>query len=514
MLFNSYSFLLAFLPVTLFGFFLFSRLGKVSGAAWLAGCSLFFYAWWDSRYVFLLLASICGNYLAGSQIARRAGTATGRRALMLAVACNLTLLAYYKYADFFLGSLNVALGTEWPILGIVLPIGISFFTFTQIAFLADAYAGKVNEYRFVHYVLFVSYFPHLVAGPVLHHKEMMPQFDEDKNYRLSTANISIGLTIFSIGLAKKVLIADSLAAYVGPAFAPQAEPLSLFLAWGGVLAYTFQLYFDFSGYSDMAIGLSRLFGIRLPINFNSPYKSRNISEFWRRWHMTLSRFLRDYLYIPLGGNRCGAFRRQVNLLTTMVLGGFWHGAGWTFVIWGALHGIFLVINHSWQRICPRIPFRLPPRLAHILGIAVTFICVVVAWVYFRAPDLATANRLLVGMVGGWGVALPESILSRIGPMRAILETVGVRGSLGGGTVFAETWLWVAGAALIAFLAPNTQQIMARFSPALAVEDLQDNASERGWAWFPCRCHAIAIGALLALGILAISRPTEFLYFQF
>ncbi len=321
MLFNSYSFLLAYLPVTLLGFFLVGRFGKAAGAAWLSACSLFFYAWWDYRYVILLLASICINYFIGGYIARRSATAHGRRALGIAVAGNLVLLGYYKYADFFLSSANAILGTNWPILGIILPIGISFFTFTQIAFLADAYAGKVTEYRFIYYVLFVTYFPHLIAGPVLHHKEMMPQFDEDCNYRPDAANFAVGLTIFAIGLAKKVLIADNLAIYAAPVFSPEATAPTFFIAWGGILAYTFQLYFDFSGYSDMAIGLSRLFGVRLPLNFNSPYKARNIADFWRRWHMTLSRFLRDYLYIPLGGNRHGTFRRQINLMTTMVLGG-------------------------------------------------------------------------------------------------------------------------------------------------------------------------------------------------
>lgn len=514
MLFNSYSFLLAYLPVTLLGFFLLGRLGKGAGAAWLAACSLFFYAWWDYRYLALLLVSICANYAAGSYIARRPGSPAGRRMLTVAVAVNLALLGYYKYADFFLSSANALLGTEWPILGIILPIGISFFTFTQIAFLADAYAGKVTEYRFIYYVLFVTYFPHLIAGPVLHHKEMMPQFDEDRNYRPEAANFAIGLTIFAIGLAKKVLIADSLADYAAPVFAPGADHPTLFAAWGGALAYTFQLYFDFSGYSDMAIGLSRLFGVRLPLNFNSPYKSRNITEFWRRWHMTLSRFLRDYLYIPLGGNRHGRFRRHLNLLATMVLGGLWHGAGWNFVIWGALHGGFLVVNHAWQDVCRRLPVHLPAGLGRALGVAVTFICVVFAWVYFRAPDLVTANTIIAGMFGQFGAALPEPIMSRLGPLKATFEQLGVGVSLGGGATFVETWAWVFVGALVAFLAPNTQEIMGRFEPALPEDGRHAQPVARRLAWQPRRRHALAVGLLFALGVLALSRPTEFLYFQF
>lgn len=514
MLFNSYAFLFAFLPLTALGFFLVGRFGKAAGAAWLAASSLFFYAWWDYRYLVLLLVSICANFLAGSYISRHAFCSKGRQALTVAVAGNLALLAYYKYADFFITSANAVLNTDWPILGIILPIGISFFTFTQIAFLADAYAGKVTEYRFIYYVLFVTYFPHLIAGPVLHHKEMMPQFDDDRNYRPDLSNFAIGLTIFTIGLAKKVLIADNLAGYAAPVFSPQVATPTLFLAWGGALAYTFQLYFDFSGYSDMAIGLSRLFGVRLPLNFNSPYKSQNISEFWRRWHMTLSRFLRDYLYIPLGGNRHGIYRRQSNLMITMVLGGLWHGAGWNFVIWGGLHGIFLAINQLWKSISLRIPLKLPHGLSQILGIATTFLCVVFAWVYFRAPDLATANRVVIGMLGGWGSALPEAIISRLGPLKTLLESMGVASYLGGGANFVETWCWVMVAALIAFIAPNTQEIMARFDPALPEEKIVRQHKAHSLAWIPKKPSAMAIGLLFALGFLSLSRPTEFLYFQF
>lgn len=513
MLFNSYAFLLAFLPLTLAGYFGLARWSKLHAATWLAACSLFFYAWWDARYLGLLLASICLNYYAGSQIARRAGTLPGKRWLIGAVALNLTLLGYYKYADFFIGSANAAFGTEWPVLGILLPIGISFFTFTQIAFLADAYAGKVTEYRFIHYVLFVTYFPHLIAGPVLHHKEMMPQFEENRNYRWSAENCAVGLSIFAIGLAKKVLIADNLAPFASPVFAGDAAAPGLFLAWGAALAYTFQLYFDFSGYSDMAIGLSRLFGVRLPLNFHSPYRAHNIIEFWRRWHMTLSRFLRDYLYIPLGGNRHGPARRQFNLMLTMVLGGLWHGAGWTYVLWGTLHGAYLMINHAWQDLCRRLPGWPLARLSRWLGLPLTFLCVVVAWVYFRAPDLTTAHRVLGGMAGLWGASLPEPILSRLGPLQEVAGALGITATLGGGARFAEMWAWVVAAAAIAFAAPNTQQIMARFKPALA-QAHEENTLPRRLAWAPTRRSAIAYGLLFGAGLLALSRPSEFLYFQF
>lgn len=514
MLFNSYAFLFAYLPLTLLGFFLWCRLGKTFGATWLAACSLFFYAWWDYRYLALLLASICVNYLVGNHIARHAGTKTGRLALIVTVVMNLALLAYFKYADFFLSSINALLGTHWPILGIILPIGISFFTFTQIAFLADAYAGKVSEYRFIYYMLFVTYFPHLIAGPILHHKEMMPQFDEDRNYHPRLSNMAVGLSIFAIGLAKKVLIADNLAGYATPVFEQSNAAPTLFLAWGGALAYTFQLYFDFSGYSDMAIGLSRLFGVRLPLNFNSPYKALNITEFWRRWHMTLSRFLRDYLYIPLGGNRHGPLRRHTNLLATMVLGGLWHGAGWNFVIWGSLHGGFLIVNHLWRDICGKPALRLPRYVTKILAGMLTFSCVVFAWVYFRAPDLDSANRIALGMLGVWGAAIPEAIASRLGPFQSIVNGIGIRSYLGGGSAFIDSWILVAISACLAFLFPNTQEIMRHFEPALPGERVLCTSRPIGLEWQPTRVHALIVGVIFAAGILALSRPTEFLYFQF
>jgi D-alanyl-lipoteichoic acid acyltransferase DltB (MBOAT superfamily) len=262
--------------------------------------------------------------------------------LASAIAVNLILLGYFKYANFFADNLNHFAGTALPIGQVILPLGISFFTFTQIAFLVDTYQGKVKEFNFVHYTLFVTYFPHLIAGPVLHHKEMMPQFAKRNVCHLNWDNVAVGLSIFVLGLAKKVLIADSLAEFATPIFSAVAaggQPM-LFEAWIGALAYTLQLYFDFSAYSDMAIGISLMFNVRLPMNFNSPYKATSIIDFWRRWHMTLSRFLRDYLYIPLGGSRNGKAQRYLNLMITMLLGGLWHGAGWTFVIWGGLHGFY------------------------------------------------------------------------------------------------------------------------------------------------------------------------------
>jgi alginate O-acetyltransferase complex protein AlgI len=515
MLFNSFAFLFLFFPATAIGFFILARWNKTLAAGWLACASLFFYGWWSVAYVPLLLASIGFNYWAGWRIGHAALPAR-KRWLIAAVVADLALLGYFKYADFYISSVNFIAHTDIPALHIILPIGISFFTFTQIAFLVDTYQGKVQEYRFLHYVLFVTYFPHLIAGPVLHHKEMMPQFDDQATYRLSFDNIAVGLTMFAVGLAKKVLIADNLAPHAS-FFFDQTDPPSLLLAWGGVLAYTFQLYFDFSGYSDMAIGLSRVFGIRLPLNFSSPYKSVNIIDFWRRWHMTLSRFLRDYLYIALGGNRHGAVRRYVNLFLTMVLGGLWHGAGWNFVVWGALHGVYLMINHAWSRLSARLGFIPASPAWRWLSVGITFGAVCFAWVFFRASDISRAWTIVQGMSGLYGIALPESIGSQLGGAGRFLEQHGISFYLGGGARFVQTYAWVLFAAVITFTLPNTQQLMDRFGPALDYQPGRDSA--RGLAgqylsWRPGMRWACGIGILTVCSLLSLNRPAEFLYFQF
>jgi alginate O-acetyltransferase complex protein AlgI len=326
LLFNSFPFIFVFLPIVLAGFFALARASDRLAAGWLTISSLVFYGWWDPAYVALLLASISVNYYAGTRIALMHASgqqSRGRFLLLVAIAANLALLGYYKYGAFFVSNAQKLIGHAGPLPEIVLPLGISFFTFTQIAFLVDAHRGLAREYNFTHYTLFVSYFPHLIAGPILHHREMMPQFDRRATYTLNWDNIAVGLTMFIFGLFKKTMIADDMAAFASPAFnaAAAGTHLTLLEAWGAALAYTFQIYFDFSGYTDMALGASRMFGIVLPLNFFSPYKARSIIDFWRRWHITLSRFLRDYVYIPLGGNRKAVPRRYENLLLTMLVGG-------------------------------------------------------------------------------------------------------------------------------------------------------------------------------------------------
>ena len=445
--------------------------------------------------------------------------------LLLGLAFNLGLLGYYKYSGFFVENINFLSGAEVNIADIALPLAISFFTFQQVAYLIDASRGITSEYRFSHYALFVTFFPQLIAGPIVHHKEMLPQFMQNKALRFTLENLAVGLTIFFIGLFKKAVLADGVAPYANPVFSTAAagETLTFFQAWGGTLAYTMQLYFDFSGYSDMAIGSARLFGIRLPLNFHSPYKATSIIEFWRRWHMTLSRFLRDYLYIPLGGSRCGKTRRYMNLLITMLLGGLWHGAGWTFVIWGGLHGLYLIINHAWHRLCGIIGIKrsIAPKTTQFFAWLLTFTAVVISWVFFRAADFNSALIILNGMAGGNGVELPNGIMVRLGSTATWLKDLGVNTSLGGGATLMFTYLWVSALLLIALLMPNTQQIMSNFKPSFSSYQSQTQYGitcghifENFFQWRPTVFWSITTGIIATLGILALTSVSEFLYFQF
>jgi D-alanyl-lipoteichoic acid acyltransferase DltB (MBOAT superfamily) len=527
MLFNSYEFLFLFLPITLAVYFLIARRSHEPSIAWLFAASLFFYGWWNPAYVGLLIASILFNFSMGSAISRAhqtGNTARKQRLLAAAVGVDLALLAYYKYANFFLDNANQLLGLGWTMEAVILPLGISFFTFTQIAFLVDVYRGEVKEHNFIHYGLFVTYFPHLIAGPVLHHKEMMPQFALKKTCRPHWETLSVGMTVFAFGLFKKVVLADGVAPFAAPVFdaAAAGQTLTLLEAWSGALAYTLQLYFDFSGYSDMAIGLSLMFGIRLPLNFNSPYKAANIIDFWRRWHMTLSRFLRDYLYFALGGNRKGIPRRYLNLMATMLLGGLWHGAGWTFVIWGGLHGLYLCLNHGWRSLRRRLfGSRAAGRTERVAGWLLTFLAVVMGWVFFRAASFDAALAMLQGMVGVNGIALPNAIAARLGSARSILVDLGFTSYLGGGSQFIFAWLWVVLLMVVVLAMPNTQQIMHRFEPGSPAHHAEASSEIRvmqqrqpALSWAPSPAWAVAVGLVAALGVLAMNSVSEFLYFQF
>lgn len=502
MLFNSFEFLFFYLPIVLGGFFFIAHHSHRMAALWLAAASIFFYGWWNPKFVSLLLASIVFNYCAGYLISKARATARSKGLLIGAVATNLSLLGVYKYANLFIVTIDGA-GANIGLLDIVLPLGISFFTFTQIAFLVDVHRGIARENNFVHYLLFVTWFPHLIAGPVLHHKQMMPQFGYSKTYNPSWDNFRIGITYFTIGLAKKVLLADSLSEFATPVFnaAKDGQQIMLLSAWIGSLAYSFQLYFDFSGYSDMAIGLSIMFGVTLPFNFNSPYKSENIIEFWRRWHMTLSRFLMDYLYVPLGGNRKGKVRRHVNLMLTMLLGGLWHGANWTFVIWGGLHGLYLVANHTWRYFVPG----LTGRLWKISSTAITFLAVLIAWVFFRSETFPAALSIVRGLFGLNGLSLPVS-LSWMETNLTNLSGTFVRPVFTGITPELVTPIslplvlfWIGVSSIIIWLTPNTQSIVAS----------QDCKSPRG-----LKISALLLGCLFAMSVMSFSKVSEFLYFQF
>jgi len=525
MLFNSYQFIFLFLPLTLLGFLLLSRKNREMAILWLVLASLFFYGWWNPVYLLLIIASMLVNFFFGRLLGNRSRISPQHRKWLLGmgVTLNLAALGYYKYANFFIQNINAITGTDFNLETIILPLAISFFTFQQIAYMVDAYRGITREYSFLHYALFVTFFPQLIAGPIVHHKEMLPQFLGNGTSAKVVENIAIGSTIFLIGLFKKTVLADNAALYASPVFsaAESGESISFFVAWGGALSYTLQLYFDFSGYSDMAIGGARLFGIKLPLNFHSPYKATSIVEFWRRWHMTLSRFLRDYLYIPLGGNKLGPVKRYRNLFVTMLLGGLWHGAGWTFVVWGALHGGYLVVNHGWHRITGRDRPQNRSLSSVYKGLAwlVTFVAVVVGWVFFRATDFASALVILKGMAGMSGVELPNAIMARLGGMEPWLRAWGVGSYLGGGSQFVMTYLWILFLMPVVLFFPNTQQLMSRYEPALnpyrhPQADRHAVTTTLPLKWSPVRSWALVTALFGTLGVLALTSVSEFLYFQF
>lgn len=494
MLFTTATFAFLYLPAVLAGFYLLGRYSQTWAAAWLFGASVFFYGWWMPEFTLLLLGSIATNFYVGQRIvgAPRAGPAS-RLWLTAGIVFNLGLLGYFKYANFFVDNLNAMLGMHWRLAEIVLPIGISFYSFTQIAFLVDAWHGKVNEARPVHYGLFVTYFPHLVAGPVLHHAQMMPQFARAEVYRFNGANFAAGLVIFCIGLFKKVVLADGIAPYADAVFNPAdgGSTPNVEEAWIGALAYTFQLYFDFSGYSDMAIGLSWMFNVRLPFNFDSPYKATSISDFWRRWHISLSTFLRDYLYVPLGGNRKGAMRRYVNLGLTMVLGGFWHGASWSFVLWGALHGAFLMVNHAFRALTERLGWRAMldrSKVFAVLAWALTFLCAVVAWVFFRATTLDGAIIILSSMTGIADSAADEGLL---------LWNAGLQPAM--------AWVWCIFLGACAVLLPNSNRLG---------DAVRDRLHERR-GWIPTMgSAALVLATTLVIVNTARDSVSAFIYFNF
>ena len=501
MLFNSAPFLFVFLPVALVGFYCLGAVRSSLAIVWLGIASIAFYAYWDVRFTPILLASILFNYLSGYSIhltTIRGNRALARYLLAAGIGGNLLALGYWKYAFFVTSNLNLIPDVSVPVVETILPLGISFFTFTQIAYLVDVSRGHVKAYQFYRYFVFVTYFPHLIAGPIIHHASILPQLNNPATFRPIARNLALGLSMFVIGLVKKVLIADQISAVVAPIFrgaAGGAVP-TFETAWTGALAYTVQLYFDFSGYCAMAIGLSLMFNISLPINFNSPYKSRNIIDFWKRWHITLSSFLRDYLYIPLGGKN----RRYLNLMITMLLGGIWHGAGWTFVAWGALHGFYLVCNHAFRALRggPTDQSGMSGRATALASGALTFLCVVVGWVFFRADNIQSALLMLGSMTTG---CTASSCLA----LGSVVTTENPR----------VIQLGIAAALIVAWTLPNSQELLSRYRPFRSFRPsslLLRRALWRpkGWWWWT----ALGTAGGVCVIVMMSNTSSEFLYFQF
>ena len=517
MLFNSLEFIVAFLPVAVAGFVVLAARSRRAAIAWLALASILFYAWWDVSNLPILLGSVAVNYAIGRIIlgAKQAGgrPALGHAALVAGIAVNLGLLGYFKYAFFIAGEIGVAtVGLSLD--KTALPLAISFFTFQQIAFLVDCRRGAIEDFDALEYVLVVGFFPHLIAGPIVRYRELMAQFHVLPPIRGHV--VAQGLTLFAIGLVKKVILADGIAPYSTELFSAALEAgaaPTFFEAWAGALAYTLQIYFDFSGYCDMAVGAALLFGIRLPFNFDSPYKARSIIDFWRRWHMTLSQFLRDYLYVPLGGNRRGPARLYINVMIVMVLGGLWHGAAWTFVAWGALHGAFLLINHAWRHWRGNRPAAFD-RWGSTISWLATLLAVIVAWVFFRAESFAAAMNVLEGMAGLNGVALGEKHVVFLGPLADVLRKWGVA-FLPATTLSVWSIPWIVIGFAICLGLPNSQEwVLGARRESGRAEPRFDPMMGRVGAWAATRGWAIVMGFAAAVAIGLLSRPSEFLYFNF
>lgn len=487
MLFNSYEFIFAFLPVTFFVYFyLNSKRLTEAGKGFLVLSSLFFYSWWNVAYLPIILVSMVFNYVVGVSLvkAKEHTRVRKKNLLVFGIIANVALLAYFKYADFLIENVNMAIDGHLSLLHLVLPLAISFFTFQQIAYLVDSYRGETREYNFLNYANFVAFFPQLIAGPIVHHKEMMPQFANTRNKVKNYNNIAAGLFIFSIGLFKKVIIADTFSVWATVGF-DGAETLNFIEAWITSLSYTFQLYFDFSGYTDMAIGAALLFNIKLPINFYSPYKATSIQDFWRRWHITLSRFLRDYIYVPLGGNRKGNFATLNNIMATFIIGGIWHGAGWTFVFWGFLHGFALVIHRVWTN----LGFRLWTWLAWLI----TFNFVNIGWVFFRAKEWDDAIKVLSGMFSLDQIVLPHQLENKL----AFLSQYGIgfkMNWLPETTSDIWTFVWLLIGFILTLVFKNTVQQLDSFKLNYQT--------------------VLLSGIAFVVGILSLNKISEFLYFNF
>ncbi len=541
MLFNSYEFIFAFLPAALVGFFLLGRASRQLALGWLTAVSLFFYGWWRPLNILIIAPSILINYGLARWLLRLGRqperTVAARIALVAGIVFNVCFLGYFKYVNFFAEVVHDVTGRNFVLTEIILPLGISFITFQKIAFLIDVYGRRIESFTFRRYALFVLFFPQLIAGPIVHYREMMPQFAK-ATCRFDAEAVSVGLTLFIFGLFKKVVLADNLADHVSPIYAAAAgggQP-TLIASWVAAVGFTLQIYFDFSGYSDMALGLARLFGVRLPANFDSPLKATSIIDFWLRWHMTLTRFLTAYLYNPLvlwltrrraaagkslvGGRNTtvGAFLVLLvaPTLLTMFVSGLWHGAGYLFILWGVVHGIYLAINHAWRIFGPRLlkgaPAKPGPAQRSAGGFVLTFLAVVVAMVLFRATNGVAAREILEGLVGFNGIGLPAGLQERLGPLRAV-----VKASTEFSVVdLARALAWTGGLLVAALALPNTLQILDRFKPSLTAPRPVPAPRwlQRLPAWSPSFAWVCALSLLAFIAVLQLGGQSEFLYWQF
>ena len=489
MLFNTPEFILGFLPLALVGFFLAGRVGGSRWALrWLVLASLFFYGWWNTKFVLLLVASILVNYTIGQRILRLTQADRPRAAhhwLVGGVVLNLALLGWFKYANFLIDSAAAVAGLHAPEIDIFLPLAISFFTFQQIMFLAESRSADRSDAGLLPYAAFVAFFPHLIAGPIVRPRDIMPQLLAPDLFEPRVDHLTEGITIFLLGLAKKLVLADMFARFADVGFnaAAHGAPLTFVEAWYAAGAYALQIYFDFSGYSDMAIGLACMLNVRFPINFASPYKATNIAEFWRCWHITLSQFLRDHVYIPLGGNRHGEVRRNLNVMATMLLGGLWHGAAWNFVLWGGLHAMYLLVHR-------RFPWQLPA----FAGRTLTLFFVVLAWVPFRATDWHATVTMVRGMSGFNGIALPQMIVHFMPVLAMVVTPVQLLPYLGDARTlsFPEVSACLLLGWVIVLPLPSVHEL-----------------SERARAWALTSGFAFTVQALFFA-----PHVTPFLYFQF
>jgi alginate O-acetyltransferase complex protein AlgI len=491
MLFNSYEFIFVFLPVSFFiYFYLNHKRLTVASKGWLVFASLFFYSWWNIVYLPLILVSVLFNFSIAKAmegfIESKKISLSKKSLLKIGLLFNIGLLVYFKYMDFFISNINATLSSDIRLLYLALPLAISFFTLQQIAFLVDTYEGLAKEKNFLDYTVFVTFFPQLIAGPIVHHKEMMPQFDSIRNKVINYKNITLGLLIFSIGLFKKVVIADTFSVWATAGF-DSVNTLNLFEAWAASVSYTFQLYFDFSGYTDMAIGAALLLNIKLPINFNSPLKATGIIDFWQRWHITLSNFITAYIYTPLvrSFSRLSFNKAMIATFVTFMIAGLWHGASWMFVIFGALHGIALVINNYWKKS--------KLKINKILAWFITFNFVNIAFIFFRAKDLDNAMRVLNGMIFG-DIELHSRLEKIVGIFYKDNNFLYTNGWLHGISGDVTTPMWIIFAFIVVLFFNNSNEMLKNYK-------------------FKIKGSLIYL-SLTLVSIMEINKVSEFLYFQF